>query len=71
MLTYDTIKSIRCSDLRPVVGTFLVNCVNKKNENNGRNYNDKNNNFNNNRNDLIYAEKQNIKEIKNINYNNN
>ena len=72
MLTYDTIKSIRYSDHRPVVGTFLVNCVNKKNENNGRIYNDNNNNnFNNNRNNFIYAEKQNIKEIKNVNYNNN
>ena len=68
MLTYDTIKSIRYSDHRPVVGTFLVNCVNKKNENNGRTYNDNNNN---NRNNFIYAEKQNIKEIKNVNYNNN
>ena len=29
MLTYDTIKSIRYSDHRPVVGTFLINCANK------------------------------------------
>ena len=34
MLTYDTIKTIKYSDHRPVVGTFLVNCENKKNENN-------------------------------------
>ena len=33
MLTYDTIKSIRYSDHRPVVGTFLINCVNKNNIN--------------------------------------
>ena len=64
MLTYDTIKSIRYSDHRPVVGTFLVHCENKKNDNNNK---IKNNNINN-KNDLIYAEKgiNNNYERKNI-----
>ena len=32
MLTYDSIKNIKYSDHRPVVGTFLINCVNKNND---------------------------------------
>ena len=55
MLTYDTIKSIRYSDHRPVVGTFLIHCENKRNDNNAIR-----NNF---KNDLIYGGKEN-----NINY---
>ena len=30
MLTYDSIKNIKYSDHRPVVGTFLIKCMNKK-----------------------------------------
>jgi hypothetical protein len=30
MLTYDSIKTIRYSDHRPVVGSFLIKCMNKK-----------------------------------------
>ena len=62
MLTYDTIKSIKYSDHRPVVGTFLVNCENKKNDNNNNIKIPKEN-----KNDLIYAEKENNNiERKNI-----
>ena len=61
MLTYDTIKSIKYSDHRPVVGTFLVNCENKKNENNNIKIPREN------KIDLIYAEKENNNiERKNI-----
>ena len=61
MLTYDTIKSIKYSDHRPVVGTFLVNCENKKNDNNNIKI-PKDNKI-----DLIYAEKENNNiERKNI-----
>ena len=64
MLTYDTIKSIKYSDHRPVVGTFLVNCENKKNENN---YNNNIKIPKENKIDLIYAEKENNNiERKNI-----
>ena len=64
MLTYDTIKSIKYSDHRPVVGTFLVNCENKKNENN---YNNNVKIPKENKIDLIYAEKENNNiERKNI-----
>ena len=52
MLTYDTIKSIRYSDHRPVVGTFLINCANKIVDNKIKSSKD---NFKNN---LIYPEKQ-------------
>ncbi len=62
MLTYDTIKSIKYSDHRPVVGTFLVNCENKKNDNNNNIKIPKENKI-----DLIYAEKENNNiERKNI-----
>ena len=76
MLTYDTIKSIKYSDHRPVVGTFLVNCENKKNENN---YNNNIKIPKENKIDLIYAEKENnnierkniiIKENNKANYQN-
>ena len=61
MLTYDTIKSIKYSDHRPVVGTFLVNCENKKNDNNNIKLPKEN------KIDLIYAEKENNNiERKNI-----
>ena len=30
MLTYDSIKTLRYSDHRPVVGSFLIKCINKK-----------------------------------------
>ena len=64
MLTYDTIKSINYSDHRPVVGTFLINCINKKNDNNQNTYKD------NNKIDLIHQDRKMNEEIKNINYNN-
>ena len=55
MLTYDTIKSIRYSDHRPVVGTFLINIDNKKNSNNKSvNYMKMNSDNINEQNDLIY-----------------
>ena len=62
MLTYDTIKSIRYSDHRPVVGTFLIRCENKNNDKNIDIKLPKEN-----KNDLIYAEKENNNyEKKNI-----
>ena len=62
MLTYDTIKSIRYSDHRPVVGNFLIRCENKNNDNNINIKLPKEN-----KNDLIYAEKENNNyEKKNI-----
>ena len=67
MLTYDTIKSIKYSDHRPVVGTFLVNCENKKNDNNNNNNNNNIKIPKENKIDLIYAEKENNNiERKNI-----
>ena len=59
MLTYDTIKSIKYSDHRPVVGTFLINCANKKI------VIDKKEPKENNKNVLIYSEKSNNTERKN------
>ena len=64
MLTYDTIKSINYSDHRPVVGTFLINCINKKNDNNQNIYKADN------KSDLIHQDKKMIEDIKNISYNN-
>ena len=63
MLTYDTIKSIKYSDHRPVVGTFLINCANKKI------VIDKKEPKENNKNVLIYSEKSNNTERKNNNNN--
>ena len=54
MLTYDTIKSIRYSDHRPVVGTFLINCANKIKINDNQIKSSKDNY----KNDLIYSQKE-------------
>ena len=62
MLTYDSIRSIKFSDHRPVVGTFLINIKNKNNfmNNNNDNNNVKMNSYNNinnkNDNNLIYKD---------------
>ena len=58
MLTYDNIKSIRYSDHRPVVGTFLINCINKNNINYTKTQKEDN------KNESVYIPKEIIKEIK-------
>jgi len=59
MLTYDSIKTLRYSDHRPVIGSFLIKCTNKKTNLNNNNIN---------KNERIYNPYENIfKEEKNYN----
>ena len=66
MLTYDSIKNMRYSDHRPVVGTFLIKCINKRSKSiktTNRNVNIfregiNNQNINRNKNDLIDKDNQ-------------
>ena len=44
MLTYDSIKNMKYSDHRPVVGAFLIICSNKRNISNNKNNMNKNEN---------------------------
>jgi hypothetical protein len=83
MMTYDSIKNMKYSDHRPVVGTFLINCTyNESNtikskssktimKNIENSYENKNNfhNSNNNviKNDLIDIDSSTLKQIKQIN----
>ena len=60
MLTYESIKTIRYSDHRPVVGAFLIKCLVKKSNNNKLNKNEK-----------IYNPYENIFKEENNNINNN
>ena len=63
MLTYDSIKNMRYSDHRPVVGAFLIMCSNKRNiTNNKSNINKNENKYDNNPYENI---------LKEVNYNNN
>ena len=59
MLTYDSIKTLRYSDHRPVVGSFLIKCTNKKTNLNNNNIN---------KNERIYNPYENIFKEEN-NYN--
>ena len=73
MLTYDSIKNIKYSDHRPVIGTFLVKCYNNKRykSNIKENLYNDNNQIKNkeNKEDLIDLDHNIIKEIKaNNNY---
>ena len=80
MLTYDSIKNIKYSDHRPVVGTFLIKCTSKKsksikkiknkNENPYEDIFKKENILNKNKNDLIDIDSNTIKQIKQIGKNN-
>ena len=65
MLTYDSIKNMKYSDHRPVVGTFLINCSNKR-ANNKSNINKNENKYENNPCENIFKE-----ETYNNNRNNN
>ena len=65
MLTYDSIKNMKYSDHRPVVGTFLINCSNKR-ANNKSNINKNENKYENNPYENIFKE-----ETYNNNRNNN
>ena len=83
MMTYDSIKNMKYSDHRPVVGTFLINCtikdnITKKSKSsttimkNLNNPNEKKDNFHNSnsniiKNDLIDIDNKTIKQIKEIN----
>ena len=77
MLSYDSIKNIRYSDHRPVIGTFLIKCINKRSKSiksTNRNVNlfkdDRyNKNFNINKKDLIDKDNQ-IRENYNFGGNN-
>ena len=61
MLTYDSIKTIRYSDHRPVVGSFLIKCINKKTNLNNNKIN---------KNDRMYNPYENIFKEENNNNNN-